>query len=151
MAGGFRTQSPNDCYEFVLKVTLIIGDEAMLCGKKIHCNLIESPWIKVALRDVESQGDIGQDVGLFIYLIYSKCQSQDMLVILCHETATKVRKCFTGISNKWWKSLLAFLHLQYLNQCIQLCKSLLLQALLFLVWFLCVNNIVFLLINWWVL
>lgn len=45
--------------------------------------------IIATIIDVEPKSDIGQELGVFVDLFYSKNQSQDMLVEFCHCTANR--------------------------------------------------------------
>lgn len=61
-----RVGSPNDCYHIVLDITHVIGEESVIVmskftlpKKKFHRGKICPAFTKIAVIDVEAQGNIG--------------------------------------------------------------------------------------------
>lgn len=48
----------------------------------------------VAVIDVETKCDIGQELGVLVDLLYGKCQGQRVLVELGHRAGNRVKQQF---------------------------------------------------------
>lgn len=82
--------STNNSYRIVLKITLIVWDESVLCGEKFHWGMHSLYWIEIVVIDIEAQGGVGYELGIIIDFLYCKYQSQDVLVDLDHYPAMRI-------------------------------------------------------------
>lgn len=76
-----RVGSPNDCFWNVFIMTLVVWDqsplirgESILPGKKFYRGKVGPTFTEMAVIYAEAYGDVRQDFGIFIDLLYSKYQ-----------------------------------------------------------------------------